>query len=43
MFSSHSETCTQCWAFISVSQVKPVDREYSLCPHCGSIYSREVA
>jgi hypothetical protein len=43
MFASHSEICTQCWTFISVSQVRPVDREYSLCPHCGRIYSVEVA
>jgi hypothetical protein len=43
MFSSHSEICTQCWTFISVSEVRRVDREYGLCPHCGMIYSVEVA
>ncbi len=43
LFTKHSETCTHCRFRIPVSQVKRVDREYSLCPHCGRIYYREVA
>jgi hypothetical protein len=42
MFSRHSETCTLCWTFISVSEVRVVDRDYRLCPHCGRIYFREA-
>ena len=30
MLSRHGQTCTQCWALISVSQVRRIDREYSL-------------
>jgi hypothetical protein len=41
IFSRHSETCSQCRAFISVSQVRRIDREYGLCPFCGGIYSIE--
>jgi hypothetical protein len=43
MFAAHGETCTLCWTFINASEVRPVDREYSICPHCGRIYYREVA
>jgi hypothetical protein len=42
MFSAHGETCTLRWAFIPVSLVRPVDRDYRLCPHCGCIYYREL-